>query len=78
MKIKAQRNACENGQGEDHSCFIITEYCCDKAEEELNSDYIYRYLNDDSTICWGSFGEFLIDDVKFCPWCGSALTFTGN
>ena len=73
MKIQPKRTACG---GEDHSCFIITEYCCNKAKEEIPMDvdsFIYRYLNDDGTICWGSFGEFLVDDVKFCPWCAEPV-----
>lgn len=76
MKIKARNNACQNSEGDDHPCFDVLEYCCPKAKKEIEpfAGYgLYRYLNDDDSISWGEFGEYLVDDVKFCPWCGKPV-----
>lgn len=58
----------------------MSEWCCDKFEEEVN-DRTLTYYDADPTYemykesGWaaGDLGGNIIAGMKFCPWCGSGL-----
>jgi len=72
LKVKPKKPTQERDY--EYTDFEVVEFCCDAARNSLgHKEYMDTQLNDNDTLMWGSLGEFFIDDVKFCPWCGSKI-----
>lgn len=42
-------------------------------QEFQGIEYMNTELNEDGSIMFGSIGEYYINNVRFCPWCGKEI-----